>query len=204
MLVISAGSVLALPIRLAQGLGVANWNVLMKVINIHEREIETTPEQVGALIDSLASAEDALWPIHSWPHLEFDRPLDVGANGGHGPVRYLVEEYTPGQSVKFRFIGPKGFNGFHGFEMVRTARQSVVLRHTLKMTTQGPALLSWPIIFRPLHDALIEDSLATAQASLGQLPRMQAWSHWVRFLRWAVSGGKARSQVTPNKRMNQT
>ena len=86
---------------------------VMKVINIHECELDGTPEQVGLLIDSLASAEDALWPYQLWPRMEFDRPLDVGATGGHGPVRYFVEEYTPGQSIKFRFTGPKGFNGFH-------------------------------------------------------------------------------------------
>lgn len=173
----------------------------MKVINTHERELDAAPEQVGALIDSLASAEDVLWPKQSWPRMGFDRPLGVGATGGHGPVRYFVEEHTPGQSVRFCFTGPKGFNGFHGYEVIRTARQSVVLRHTLKMTTQGSTMLSWSFIFRPLHDALIEDSLATAQASLGYAPRMRPWSPWVRFLRWAMSGGKARSQVTPNKRL---
>jgi hypothetical protein len=182
-------------------LGVTNWR-LMKVINIHERALQATPGQVGALIDSLASREDGLWPSHSWPRMEFDRPLCVGASGGHGPIRYFVEEYTPGQSIKFRFTGPKGFNGFHRYEIVRTAEQSVVLRHALKMATHGPAILSWPVAFRPMHDALIEDSLATAQASLGEPPRMQAWSPWVRFLRWAVSRGKARSQVTPNKALH--
>ena len=44
----------------------------MKVINIHERELDGTPEQVGWLIDSLASAEDALWPYHLWPRMKFD------------------------------------------------------------------------------------------------------------------------------------
>jgi len=37
--------------------------------------------------------------------------------------------------------------------------------------------------------------LITAQALLGQTPGMKTWSIWVRFLRWAVSGGKAPSQV---------
>ncbi|MFC1580269.1 SRPBCC family protein [Thermodesulfobacteriota bacterium] len=167
------------------------------VINIHERGLDGTPEQVGMLIDSLASLKDNLWPCHSWPRMKFDRPLDVGAAGGHGPVRYFVEEYAPGRSIKFCFIGPKGFNGFHGYDMIRAEHRSVVLRHTLSMTTHGAALVSWPLLFRPLHDALIEDSFATAQASLGQPPEMQAWSSWVIFLRWAVSGGKAPPQVMP-------
>lgn len=191
------------PDPVTPALGVTDWSV-MKVLNIHERELQATPERVGALIDSLASRDDALWPKQSWPRMELDRPLGVGAQGGHGPVRYLVEEYTPGQSIKFYFTGPKGFNGFHGYERVGTTGKTVVLRHTLKMATHGPAILSWPFFYGPMHDALIEDSLATAEASLGQAPRIQSWSPWVRFLRWAVSRGKARAQVTPNKRLQGT
>jgi hypothetical protein len=67
----------------------------------------------------------------------------------------------------------------------------------VRMTTHGLAILSWPLIFRPLHDALIEDSFATAEAALGQPARMRAWSLWVRLLRWILSGGKARPQVVP-------
>ena len=85
----------------------------MKVVNIHERELPASPERVGALIDSLSSHEDSLWPKHSWPPLEFDRPLSVGAVGGHGPVRYFVEAYTPCKSIRFRFTRPKGFSGYH-------------------------------------------------------------------------------------------
>lgn len=169
----------------------------MKVLNVHERELQADREKVGALIDSLSSPEDALWPRHSWPRMEFDLPLGVGATGGHGPVRYFVESYTPGQAIRFRFTGPKGFNGYHGYEIVSSSGQSCVLRHTLEMTSGGPALLSWPLVFHPMHDALLEDSLAVAQASLGITPKVQMWSTWVRFLRWVVSGGRARKQVTP-------
>lgn len=170
----------------------------MEVLNVHERELEADLLQIGALIDSLASKEDRLSPKHLWPRMEFDRPLGVGATGGHGPIRYFVEEHTPGKSIKFRFTGPKGFDGFHGFEIVRDPTQLPVLRHTLKMRTYGLAILSWPLVYRPLHDALIEDSLATAQVSLGLTPRIQAWSLWVKILRWVVSGGKARAQVAPS------
>lgn len=168
----------------------------MRVLNIHEREFHAAPERVGALIDSLSSKKDALWPNHLWPRMTLDRPLGIGATGGHGPIRYAVEEYVPGRFIRFRFTGPKGFDGYHTYEAVGTARQSAVLRHTVKMTTHGPALLSWPLVFRPLHDALIEDSLATAQASLGQTPHMKQWPLWVRFLRWLMSGGKAHRQLT--------
>jgi len=70
----------------------------MEVLNVHERELEADPIQIGALIDSLASREDRLWPKHVWPRMEFDRSLGVGAKGGHGPIRYFVEEYTANQS----------------------------------------------------------------------------------------------------------
>ena len=171
----------------------------MKVLNIHERELQASAEQVGTLIDSLASEADALWPSHLWHRIKFDRPLAVGAVGGHGPIRYVVEEYVPGHSSRFRFTGPKGFNGFHCFEIATVSGSSVILKHTLQMTTHGPAILLWPIVFRPMHDALAEDALAKAQASLGLPPRIEAWSPWVKFLRWVMSGGKSKPQVTPGQ-----
>jgi len=175
----------------------------MKVLNIHESALPASREEIGALIASLASPADALWPRQCWPRMQFERPLGVGARGGHGPIRYLVEAYVPGQSVKFRFTGPKGFDGYHGYEIAETL-DALVLRHTLQMTTRWFAVLSWPLLFRPLHDALIEDSLATARASLGQPPNSRPWSPWVRFLRWVVSGGKAGSQVMPNPSLHRT
>ena len=47
-----------------------HWDITMKVLNIHERELDAAPEQIGALIDSLASEEDSLWPVHSWPEMQ--------------------------------------------------------------------------------------------------------------------------------------
>ena len=170
----------------------------MKVLNVHERVLATDPVRIGALIDALSSPADRLWPTHTWPRMVFDRPLGIGARGGHGPIRYFVEEYTSGQSIRFRFSGPNGFDGFHGYEIVAATGAAVLLRHALKMETRGMAWLSWPLIYRPLHDALLEDSMATAQAALGLTPRVQAWSPWVRWLRWLVSGGKARPQALPD------
>lgn len=174
----------------------------MKVLNMHERELPVPAQQVGRLIDSLSSMQDSLWPRHSWPRMEFDRPLQVGATGGHGPIRYFVESYAQGSSVRFRFTGPKGFNGHHRFEIFEISTQACVLRHTLEMDAIGPAVVSWPLVFCPLHNALIEDSLALAQASLGQRPVVREWSSWVKLLRWLVSKGQARVQTTPNTAVN--
>lgn len=175
----------------------------MKIRNVHERRFRAT-DPVSGLIDSLASPAEALWPLESWPRMVLDRPLQVGAAGGHGPIRYTVEAYQPGASIRCRFTGPKGFNGSHGYEIVAIGPECVVLRHVLEMTTSGLAILSWPLVYRPLHDALIEDSLATAEASLGYSPSVQPWSTWVRFLRWLVSRGRAKPQVAPQKPTQRT
>ena len=169
----------------------------MRVLNVHEREFDVAADRLGGVMDSLASVDDGLWPRHSWPAMEFDRGLGVGAVGGHGPIRYSVEEYRPGELVRFRFLGPKGFDGVHFFEVVGVAGGRSKLRHTIEMVTRGLAVLVWPLMIRPLHDALIEDAFATAEASLGLRPRMTPWSFRVRVLKWIMSGGKARSQVTP-------
>ncbi len=170
----------------------------MQIRNIHEREFEFPAQRVGALVDSLASSQDLLWPKDMWPCIEFDRPLSVGATGGHGPIRYQIEEYYPGSYVRFRFLGPPGFDGYHAFQIVEVSSARTLLRHTLEMNTHGLALISWPVVFRPLHNALIEDSLARAEASPHHEPRVLSWSPWVRLLRWVLFAGKARQQHAPS------
>ena len=155
----------------------------MHVRNLHEREYPVPLANVGALMDSLASSEDWLWPVDKWPPMRFDRSLTVGAVGGHGPVRYSIEEFHPGQSILFRFSAPRGFNGTHRFE-VEERRGKTALRHVLEMRTAGPALLSWPLVFRSLHDACLEDCLDRATVSLGiTLQRPARWTIYVRMLR---------------------
>lgn len=129
--------------------------------------------------------------------MRFDRPLAVGAHGGHGPIRYTVEAYTPGCSILFRFTGPAGFDGHHGFELIPRDTHGV-LRHTVRMRLHGRARLSWPLLYRPLHDALLEDALAAAQHALGLQPDITPWSVRVRLLRWLVTGGKAPAQGLPD------
>ncbi|UXY16259.1 hypothetical protein N8I74_04360 [Chitiniphilus purpureus] len=171
----------------------------MQVLNIHQRTFDMDPAVVGALLDTLASKDDRLWPGQAWPRMRLDRPLGEGAAGGHGPIRYMVEHYVPGRAIRFRFGGPPGFDGLHAFEILTGPQQAVILRHTLQMKARGWAMLSWPLVYRPLHDALLEDALATAQASLGLAPQLPAWSRWVRVLRWIASGGKAPAQAIPQR-----
>lgn len=167
----------------------------MRVLNIHERTLAASADRVGALIDTLSSRDDALWPRGIWPAMRFDRPLQVGAVGGHGPIRYFVDSYAPGRHVRFRFTGPSGFDGYHEFEVRTIGPEVTKLRHTLSMIASGFATLSWPAVYRPLHDALIEDSLSCAQRSLGLLPEIEPWSQQVRVLRWVVTLGRGRSQL---------
>lgn len=168
----------------------------MKVLNIHERTLHVPPALAGTLIDSLSSNDDRLWPHDSWPPMRFDRPLGIGATGGHGPVRYRIESYERGLHLRFQFLAPRGFHGFHAYELVPDER-GVRLRHVLEMHARGTALITWPLVFRPLHDALIEDSLARAEASLGLSPTVRPWSWRTKILRWLMSGGRVRKQVRP-------
>lgn len=153
------------------------------VVNIHERLLAASPAAVGRLVDGLAGPDDRLWPRRRWPAMELDRGLGVGARGGHGPVRYHVEAYTPGSAVRFRFERPAGFRGHHEYLVIATSA-GTLLRHSLVMRTRGRARLTWPLVFRPLHDALIEDSLDQAAASLGvPVAAPYRWSARVRVLR---------------------
>ena len=171
----------------------------MKVTNVHFRQLRASAADAGALIDTLASANDRLWPKEAWPAMAFDRPLGVGADGGHGPVRYSVESYDPGRSIVFRFKAPTGFDGIHRFD-VFPAPDGCELRHTLEMEARGPAILSWPLVFRGLHDALVEDSVAKAQAMLGEDPEIVPWPASVRFLRRLYGNGRPRPQTLSYKR----
>ncbi|MFH9133016.1 SRPBCC family protein [Streptomyces sp. NPDC017524] len=137
----------------------------MGVYNVHERLLVARSGEVGALLDTLASGGDGdgLWPHRNWPPMRLDRPLAPGAAGGHGPVRYTVTTYVPSAWVRFAFSGPRGFHGFHEYVVLPVDEERTVLRHTLAMNTAGPARLTWPLVWRPLHDALLEDSMDRAE-----------------------------------------
>ena len=155
----------------------------MQVVNIHECELQASASAAGILIDSLASDNDLLWPHGQWPAMGFDRPLAVGAIGGHGPIRYVVDAYQPGRMVKFRFTAPPGYHGHHWLELQTTGPRGSILRHTIRMNVNGRARLSWLFIIRPLHDALLEDALARARSAMGMPAKRRPWSVWVRLLR---------------------
>lgn len=169
----------------------------MPIINIHQRDYPVPPEALGPMLDSLSSHNDRLWPVDMWPRMRLDRPLEVGASGGHGPIGYTVEAHEPGRSVRFRFTRPRGFDGIHRLEILPAGSGRSRLRHTIEMETRGLAHIAWPLAIRPLHDALLEDALARAEASLGLAPQVTPWSVWVKVLRWSMSRGRAVPQRVP-------
>jgi hypothetical protein len=162
----------------------------MRVSNRHQRQLRCSPQVAGSLLNRLASADDPLWPREQWPPMRFDGGLGEGQRGGHGPIRYWVERYRPGQSVRFRFSAPRGFVGTHELrvEADDTHPERCMLHHEIAMRVEGWARLSWPLVFGPLHDALLEDALDKAQRSVGDAPTSRAsWSLQVRALRWLAA-----------------
>lgn len=159
----------------------------MRISNVHERELAVPVEAAGRLLDGLSSRPDPLWPEGPWPPMRFDRPLEVGAVGGHGPIRYRVELYEPGRRIRFRFTGPPGLHGTHEWR-VTPAGNGCRIRHSIAGRAVGRMLPTWPLVFRPLHDALIRDALDKAERALtGAVARPQSWSWWVRLLRRRVT-----------------
>ena len=152
-------------------------------ISIHERRLPVSVDEVGALIDDLSSPRDRLWPRDAWPSMQLESGLRVGSAGGHGPIRYVVEEYEPGRRARFRFTAPRGLTGYHEFS-VSESEGRTVLSHRLEAKPGGLTALSWPLIYRPLHEALIEDALDRAESALGTgAGRRSSWPMRVRVLR---------------------
>ena len=156
------------------------------IVNIHERVIPASVDAVGGMLDTLGTAGDLVWPGERWPPMKLDRPLQVGAAGGHGPIRYRVESYEPGRRVRFRFLAPKGFVGTHGFDVEEACAGASKLRHVIEMRTEGVAVLNWFLAIRPLHDALLEDALDKVEGAFRDVGPGRAWSRRVVFLRRLV------------------
>ncbi len=160
----------------------------MNVLNVHRRDLAVSADEAAILIDSLSSPNDRLWPSRTWPAMRFDGPLRRGAEGGHGPIRYRVLEYEKGRRATFGFTAPTGFNGTHAFTLTPLPSSSGCrLEHRIAMSTSGRATLSWWLVFRPLHDALIEEALDQASQAFGKavlVPHRR--SKWVRLLRFLL------------------
>ena len=150
------------------------------VRNEHERVIEAPAGVVGALLDRLSAEDDPLFPTPAWDAMIFDRPLGVGATGGHGPVRYSVVEYEPGSRVRFAFTPPD--DGFHEMSVEPAGEGRCRVRHVLETGIRGANRLLWPAVVRPLHETIVEEVFDNIErAATGRCASPVRWSPRVRL-----------------------
>ncbi|RZU53365.1 uncharacterized protein DUF2867 [Krasilnikovia cinnamomea] len=134
--------------------------------NVHERVLAAPTADVGRLLDRLGGPDDLLWPSPTWLPMRFDRPLGVGADGGHGPVRYHVTAYEPRRRVEFTFGSRINLSGTHTFEVLDRGPASCVLRHRLAARPVGMMRLLWPAAVRVCHDTVLEHLLDNAERTV--------------------------------------
>jgi hypothetical protein len=136
------------------------------VTNVHERELPAPAAEVGQLLDRVGRPGDPLWPSPTWVPMRLDRPLGVGADGGHGPVRYHVTRYQPGRLIEFTFRAETGLLGTHTLEVEDRGPGRCLLRHRLVARPVGTMRLLWPAMVRPCHDAVLEHLLDNAERAV--------------------------------------
>ena len=155
----------------------------MRVLNVHKRVLSLPKHEVAALLKTLSTADDRIWPYEKWPAMKFKEGLKVGSKGGNGPIRYTVEKYDPDEMIRFRFSRPQGFHGSHTFELKALGGEATEIKHTIAMRTIGKATWLWILGIRSLHNALIEDSFDKLENQCSEQTKRTPWNFWVRFLR---------------------
>ncbi|MGL5001861.1 MAG: hypothetical protein ACRDAM_02865, partial [Casimicrobium sp.] len=88
--------------------------------------------------------------------------------------------YKPGQKIRFRFTSSTGLHGTHCFSLKAVGNDQTLLIHLVDAEPQGRMRLLWPLVFAPLHDALIEDAFDNAQALFEPNIKQRNWSWYVR------------------------
>ena len=155
----------------------------MKVANIHRRIINQPKDNISQILDSLSSKDDKIWPMEQWPPMIFKKGLAEGAIGGHGPVKYSILKYVPGNNIEFKFMKPDGFNGIHKFEITEINSNQTELQHTIEMSLSAKGIVTWYLAIKWLHDALLEDCLDKVENHFLQEPKSTKWNSWVCMLR---------------------
>jgi len=162
----------------------------MKVLNIHTRIIHQSKNVIVEILKTLSTENDKVWPKDKWPPMKFKEGIKVGAKGGHGPIRYSVEQYNPNTIIQFRFLRPIGFNGIHKFEINELSNEKTEVKHTIDMNTTGKGTLIWILAIRSLHNALIEDSFDQLENNFSENKKSSQWSFWVKFMRKQIAKRK--------------
>jgi hypothetical protein len=162
----------------------------LKVLNIHKRIINQPKNKVVDLINTLSTDNDKIWPKEKWPAMKFAGGIKIGAKGGHGPIKYVVEKYNSEQIIQFRFEKPEGFNGIHKFEIEPINKNETLIKHTIEMQTAGIGTLMWVLGIRSLHNALIEDCFDKIENNFLVDKKTSEWSFWVKYLRKRIGKSK--------------
>ena len=154
--------------------------------NVHRRRLAAPAARIGPLLDRLGGPDDPLWPAPAWVPMRLDRPLTVGARGGHGEVRYHVTLHEPGRRVRFRFESEVGLDGWHELRIEPDGADACVLTHEVRARPAGGMRALWPLAVRWMHDAVLEDLLDNAELiTTGSVSRPARWTPYVRLLRSA-------------------
>jgi hypothetical protein len=171
----------------------------MHVHNVHTREIAAPSTPVGDLLDELGRDGGRIWPADRWPTapMDFDRGLEIGSSGGHGQIRYVVDEHVPGRSVTFRFTPEMALDGFHRLDVEPLSPGRTRLIHTLEAEVGRELRFVAPVLLG-FHDAMVEDMLARADHFATGAPlRYPRIPLWLRLLNAAeIAGHRCRTALT--------
>ena len=158
----------------------------MQVKNIHSRIIHQPKYKIVELFETLATKEDKMLATDKWPPMKLKDGKKAGSKGGHGPIRYTVQKYLPGEYIEFKFTKPEGFDGTHKFEILEIANDKTEIKHTIEMNVRGSGIITWTLAIRWLHDAYIEDAFDKVENHFFTTKKKTEWSIWVKILRYVL------------------
>ncbi|MBY6061399.1 DUF3995 domain-containing protein [Microbacterium esteraromaticum] len=121
--------------------------------NTHSRVIDVDIDTAERLLAGLGGPDDQIWPAGRWAPMVLDRGHAVGSAGGHGAVRYVVQDSGP-RHVRFQLTS-KGLEGWHELRIEEDAG-GVRWTHELVLAQAGGFVRR---IVIPQHDACLEDLL---------------------------------------------
>lgn len=172
----------------------------MRIVEVHKRQFDSPDHEVRALLDSFGRPGGLFQPGEEWLAQGINETLTVGVKTGHWPFKYEVQDYVPGESLGFTFLYPPCLKGATcRFQIYKNLKGNTVLVNTFEHSAKGPANISWPLVFKWLYQASIQDVLANAQRSLGEVPKVRGWSPWVNLLRSIFLARTKRKLILVNK-----